>query len=144
MPKKIGIFSILIIGALAAAAASRSPASPAAAPAPEWAVDCHAGEDGFAVNCEAVREVGDYVLRVASADAQVFVAILHPRCETNYRNFNRTDAIGLGPAERRARVAQAFAEIAAEIGRNCPSLAPPPLQLGAMPDVAILSPALDR
>jgi hypothetical protein len=143
MPKRTDIASILVIGAAIVTAASGPPAL-AATLAPEWTVNCHAGEDGFAVNCEAVREVGDYVLRVASADAQVFVAILHPRCETNYRNFDRTDAVGLDLAARRAQVAQAFAEIAAEIGRTCPTLRPPRLRLGAMPDVAILSPALDR
>jgi len=137
MPKRIDISSILIIGALVVTAASQSPA-PAAALAPEWALDCHAGEDGFAVNCEAVREVGDYALRLASADAQVFVAILHPRCETNYRNFDRTDLVGLEARERRALVERAFHEIAAEIRRTCPALTAPPLTLDAMPDIAIL------
>lgn len=140
MPRRTAIASILIIGA----AAIIVPVRPAAALAPEWTVNCHAGEDGFAVNCEAVREEGDYVLRVASADAQVFVAILHPACETDYRNFDRTDLIGLSPAERRALTMRAFHEIAADLVAACPGLPPPPLRLDGMPDVAILSPALDR
>ena len=139
MPRCADISSILL---LATAAVPASPA--AAASASEWTVNCHAGEDGFAANCEAVREEGDYVLRVASADAQVFVAILHPRCETNYRNFDRTDLIGLSPAERRALMMRAFHEIAADLVAACPGLSRPTLRLGAMPDVAILSPALDR
>lgn len=139
VPKRTDIASLLVIGASAWLAAAPARAGPSSIPAP-WAVDCHAGEDGFAHNCEAVRAAGGYVLRLASADAQVFVAILHPRCETAYRNFDRTDLVGLDPAVRRALVEQAFREIEAEVRRTCPSLAPPALALDVMPDIAILSP----
>ena len=147
MPSRAAIPSILTFAAGAALAAMPAlGGEPTDAPAlpPGWTLDCHSGEDGFAHNCEAIRSVGDYELRLASADAQVFIAILHPRCETNYRNFDRTEMIGLDPAERRALTARAVHEIEAEISRACPSLAPPALAQGAMPDIAILSPDPDR
>ena len=95
------------------------------------------------VAASATLAAGDYALRLASADAQVFVAIVHDECEPDYRNFDRTDLIGLAPAERRALIERAFHEIAREIGGACPALAPPALSLEAMPDIAILSPGTD-
>ena len=135
--------SLLIIGA--GASFATGPASAGQPPVqPGWAVDCRAGEDGFAHNCEAIRAVGDYALRLVTADAQLFVSIVHARCEPNYRNFDRTDAIGLAAAERRALVERAFHEIAREIRSTCPTLVPPALSLEAMPDLAILSPDSDH
>jgi hypothetical protein len=135
--------SILAFVAAAMPARGSEPSVPPALPS-GWTLDCHAGEDGFAHNCEAIRSAGDYVLRLVTADAQVFVAVLHPRCDTNYRNFDRTDMVGLDPAERRALTARAVHEIEAEIHRTCPSLAPPALALDALPDIAILSPDTDH
>lgn len=141
MRRRAQIPSLLVIGASAWLAAAPARGGQSSIPSPsQWAVDCHAGEDGFAHNCEAVRAAGDYVLRLASADAQVFVAILHARCETAYRNFDRTDLVGLDPAVRRTLIEQAFREIEAEIRRTCSSLAPPAPAFDAMPDIANLSP----
>ena len=140
MAKRTAISSILVIAAAASFdAAPVSADQPASSP--DWAVSCHAGDDGFAVNCAATRTAGDYVLRLQTADSQLFVSILHPRCETNYRSFDRTDVAGLEAAERRALVERAFHEIEAEIRRTCPTLAPPVLALDAMPDIAIQAPA---
>jgi hypothetical protein len=140
MPRRAELSMTLI----AAASMATAPAHAWQAPSPPgWTLHCRAGEDGFAHNCEAIRPAGDYALRLATADSQVFVMIRHPRCETNYRSWDRTEMIGLAPAERRAEMARAVREIEAEIRSRCPTLAPPALALDAMPDIAILPPATD-
>lgn len=108
-----------------------------AEPGDDWSLDCGEGADGFATNCEAMRETGAFTLRLTTADSQLFVAIRHPGCETSYRNFDRTDLAGLSADARRGRIVGAFEEIAGEVARTCPALGRPPLALGAMPDIAI-------
>lgn len=140
------LLALPILVAAAASSASAQAGQPPVAPASrsDWAVECRTGHDGFALNCEAVRSAGDYALRLVTADDQLFVLIAHDRCEPDYRSFDRTDAIGLAAAERRAAVERAFEEIALEISRICPALAPPAISLRAMPDLAILSPDTDH
>lgn len=126
---------LLLVAALSGASAPLPGA--AAERGPRWSLACHAGRDGGATNCIARRPIGRATLEVRTADSQLFAAIRHPRCRTNYRNFDRTDLAGLARGRRYATINLAFAEIRAEFRRTCPSLNVPAIGLDGMPDITI-------
>jgi hypothetical protein len=89
-----------------------------------WVSTCSRGDDGFAAECDAIKSVGGYTLRISVGDAQFHQSIEHVGCEAASREAFREDAPMNAGAEHRRWVVAAFDQLARDMAARCPKLPP--------------------
>ena len=105
----------------------------------EWALNCIAGKDEFASNCEAVKSTPGWRIEIATGDSQLFLAVAATACPSigEQKSWWRDEIAGLSATRRRATLNQALEQMRRSVRQQCPSAPSNTPSLDGVPDVAV-------